>query len=181
MIYCVEVPNGLILVRRNGKQFWCGNTPWGESVDIILNPIGVLGRMNIGQIYELYCGLIARDMAVSISKMTNRQQVINLFKKVLPKLDMTKNKEYSTKTIIGLEKLSDKKFLEMVTKIRTKGFSPIIVPPFKSPNYNEILEVLNVFQQDIDYIFQNLIHYIQFRWIFIHYCPEHMAELKIHF
>lgn len=185
MIYCVEVPNGLILVRRNGKQFWCGNTPWGESVDIILNPIGVLGRMNIGQIYELYCGLIARDMAVSISKMTNRQQVINLFKKVLPKLDMTKNKEYSTKTIIGLEKLSDKKFLEMVTKIRTKGFSPIIVPPFKSPNYNEILEVLNVLGLKTGY----RLYLPEFNTLTKEEVPvgysyitklEHMAELKIH-
>lgn len=26
MVYCVEVPNGLVYVKRNGKPVWCGNT-----------------------------------------------------------------------------------------------------------------------------------------------------------
>jgi|TARA_Y100000310_G_scaffold140332_2_gene139705 intein/homing endonuclease len=25
-VYCVKVPSGIVMVRRNGKQYWCGNT-----------------------------------------------------------------------------------------------------------------------------------------------------------
>ena len=30
MVYCVTVPTGMVLVRRNGKQMVCGNTPFGH-------------------------------------------------------------------------------------------------------------------------------------------------------
>ncbi|NOZ43728.1 MAG: hypothetical protein GXP45_00895 [bacterium] len=32
----------------------------GQSLDIILNPLGVISRMNIGQLYEAQLGLIAK-------------------------------------------------------------------------------------------------------------------------
>jgi len=32
MVYCVSVPNGVVLVRRNGKPTWCGNSLYGEDV-----------------------------------------------------------------------------------------------------------------------------------------------------
>jgi hypothetical protein len=32
MVYCVSVPNKTVLVRRNGKPSWCGNSLYGEDV-----------------------------------------------------------------------------------------------------------------------------------------------------
>ena len=32
MVYCVSVPNRTVLVRRNGKPLWCGNSLYGEDV-----------------------------------------------------------------------------------------------------------------------------------------------------
>jgi DNA-directed RNA polymerase beta subunit len=33
-------------------------TPWGDKIQLILNPLGVIGRTNTGQIFELYTNLI---------------------------------------------------------------------------------------------------------------------------
>jgi len=31
MVYCVEVPNHLLYIKRNGKSCWCGNSEWGQA------------------------------------------------------------------------------------------------------------------------------------------------------
>lgn len=143
MIYCVEVPNGLLLVRRNGKQFWCGNTPWGETVDIILNPLGVIGRMNVGQIYETYCGLISKSLA-GIMTNNSKDRFIFALKHVLPLIDGTKNKEYSTRVIEGFQGTNDTQYMKIVESVKQRGFFPIIIPPFKSPGVGDIKKALDI-------------------------------------
>src|SRR5699024_8018840 len=41
--------------------------PDGTRVDIVLNPLGVPSRMNIGQVFELHLGMDAREMGINIS------------------------------------------------------------------------------------------------------------------
>ena len=41
--------------------------PDGTPVDIMLNPLGVPSRMNIGQVFELHLGMAAREMDINIS------------------------------------------------------------------------------------------------------------------
>lgn len=36
MVYCVEVPNHTLFVRRNGKTCWCGNSHWGNKGRFII-------------------------------------------------------------------------------------------------------------------------------------------------
>src|SRR5699024_3972298 len=38
--------------------------PDGTPVDIMLNPLGVPSRMNIGQVFELHLGMAARELGV---------------------------------------------------------------------------------------------------------------------
>ena len=71
MVYCAEVPNHVIYVRRNGVPVWSGNcvaiipdhesphTKDGRVLDVILNPLGVTGRTNLGQVLEVAAGKIA--------------------------------------------------------------------------------------------------------------------------
>ena len=122
-------------------------TPWGESVEIILNPIGVIGRMNLGQLYELYCGLISKDMAIRISNAKTKQQIINVFKTVLPLIDNTKNQDYSKSVISGVSLLNDRQFLHMVDDIKNKGFVPLIIPPFKAPSPEQIKNALKALEK----------------------------------
>jgi DNA-directed RNA polymerase beta subunit len=119
-------------------------TPWGESVDIIMNPLGVLGRMNLGQLFELYCGLISKKLAELIIKSTSKTEIVKVINAVMDKLDSSSNKEYSKRLVNNIQKLSDTQFKKMVSQIRTTGFVPIITPPFKSPSHTNIKDALKI-------------------------------------
>ena len=41
--------------------------PDGTPVDIMLNPLGVPSRMNIGQVMELHLGMAARNLGIRIA------------------------------------------------------------------------------------------------------------------
>ncbi|MEW3726836.1 hypothetical protein, partial [Pseudomonas aeruginosa] len=41
--------------------------PDGTPVDIMLNPLGVPSRMNIGQVMELHLGMAARNLGIYIA------------------------------------------------------------------------------------------------------------------
>jgi len=68
-VYCVDVPNHIIYVRRLGIPVWSGNcvlpdkemphTRDGKPIDVALNPAGVPGRMNPSQILETAAGKVA--------------------------------------------------------------------------------------------------------------------------
>jgi DNA-directed RNA polymerase subunit beta' len=79
-VFCCTVPNHVIMVRRNGKTIWCGNSGRhgnkgiitkiipdahapqdkdGKPVEVMLNPHGVISRINIGQMYESAVGKVA--------------------------------------------------------------------------------------------------------------------------
>jgi DNA-directed RNA polymerase subunit beta len=45
----------------------------GEPVDIVLNPLGVPSRMNVGQILETHLGMAARGLGVKINEMLEEQ------------------------------------------------------------------------------------------------------------
>jgi len=119
-------------------------TTTGDRVDVILNPIGIVGRMNVGQLYELYVGLVSKELGRQIIKLDNKTKIIALFNKVLPIIDMTKNKEFSTNLINKFKSLTDKKFKEFVDQVKQCKYMTILIPPFKAPAYKEILEVLKV-------------------------------------
>ena len=39
----------------------------GTPIDIILNPLGVVSRMNIGQVLESHLGLAARKLGIKVA------------------------------------------------------------------------------------------------------------------
>lgn len=114
----------------------------GEPVDIILNPLGIIGRMNVGQLFELYTGLISKELAKRTVRLKDRTKIISLYKNVLAELDSTKQKTFSSKYIKKLTSLSDKKFREFISEIESKNYAPIIIPPFKAPKHAQIYEAM---------------------------------------
>jgi DNA-directed RNA polymerase beta subunit len=125
-------------------------TPWGETVDIVMNPLGVTGRMNMGQIYELYCGLISREVATRMAKIS-RAQGIALMKAVLSRLDNTKNKGMSTSLVATLKKMSDGQYKKMLSQVKKNMFIPIVVPPFQGAKHPAIMEVLKMLKLKTGY------------------------------
>jgi DNA-directed RNA polymerase subunit beta len=46
----------------------------GEPVDVVLNPLGVPSRMNVGQILETHLGLAAKGLGEKIDAMLKEQR-----------------------------------------------------------------------------------------------------------
>ena len=160
-------------------------TPWGETVDIVLNPLGVISRMNMGQIYELYCGLISRHVANLIIKGVSKSDIIKLFSTVTKSLDTTTNNQFSTQFVNNFKKLSDAKFKLMVNQIKQTGFIPIIVPPFQAPTYKQILVLIKKLKLQTGYHL-TLPEYntktksrVPFGYLYIAKL-EHIGEMKTH-
>lgn len=160
-------------------------TPWGERLDFVINPLGILNRMNIGQLYEMYCGLISKKLSMELIRSKNKSEFIGLVKKVIPLLDKSKNQEYSTKFINNLMKLSDVQFRLLWEQINSKKVFPIIIPPFKSPNFKMIGQALKVLNLQTKYKlylpeFNCYTNYeVPFGYMYI-YKLEHMGDMKIH-
>ena len=55
----------------------------GEPVDIVLNPLGVPSRMNVGQILETHLGLAAKGLGNKIDEMMKSNEKMDSVKKVL--------------------------------------------------------------------------------------------------
>jgi len=162
-------------------------TPWGEQVDLILNPIGILGRMNMGQLFELYCGLISRMLARHVIKTAkSKADIIKIIGPVLSILDSTKKKEISGRIISGIRSMSDAQAKVLMQQIKTAEGIPIIVPPFKNPAYKEIYQALKYMKLQPAY---NLTlpryggiktHYgVPFGYIYVSKL-EHIGEMKLH-
>jgi len=117
-------------------------TPWGERADIVLNPLGVIGRMNVGQIYELYCGLISKFASIQMVKAKSKSEVLKLFDVIMKGLDTTPGKKFGLKFMSSISKLSDAQFKTMISQIKQTGFFPIIVPPFQAPTYKHIIPLM---------------------------------------
>jgi DNA-directed RNA polymerase subunit beta len=65
----------------------------GSTVDVILNPLGVPSRMNIGQILEVHLGLVGKKLGNQIQDMfdANQQDLIkNLRNKMIEIADVTR-------------------------------------------------------------------------------------------
>jgi DNA-directed RNA polymerase subunit beta len=45
----------------------------GDPVDIVLNPLGVPSRMNVGQVLEVHMGMAAKGLGVKIDAMLKAQ------------------------------------------------------------------------------------------------------------
>jgi DNA-directed RNA polymerase subunit beta len=57
----------------------------GSSVDIVLNPLGVPSRMNVGQILETHLGWAARSIGESLNELWEKNSNLNNIKSELKK------------------------------------------------------------------------------------------------
>jgi len=160
-------------------------TPDGTRLDFIVNPLGILNRMNIGQLYEMYCGLISKRLTSYLKKTKNKNDFIAIVKKVIPLLDKSKNQEYSAKFINNLQKLNDTQFQLLWEQINNKNMFPIVIPPFKAPTSKMIKDALNVLDLKTKYKlylpeFNCYTNYeVPFGYMYF-FKLEHMGDMKIH-
>ncbi|MCB9982702.1 MAG: DNA-directed RNA polymerase subunit beta [Rhodospirillales bacterium] len=114
----------------------------GRPVDIVLNPLGVPSRMNVGQILETHLGWAAANMGHQIGDIIDTLQS----KKKL-EADEKKNLEAKLKDAYGerefkekVSKLDDKELVEMAGNLR-EGV-PMATPVFDGAHDADISELL---------------------------------------
>ena len=107
----------------------------GEPVDVILNPLGVPSRMNVGQILETHLGLASKGLGNLIDKMLKNKEKLDKVKKVL-------NDIYSfgprTKDDVG--SMKDIELKELSENL--KDGVPFATPVFDGANEHQIKELL---------------------------------------
>jgi hypothetical protein len=128
-------------------------TPWGEKIDIITNPIGVIDRINLGQLYEMYMGMISRKLAQMIIKngIQKWKQNIELIKRVYLLLDNTDSKKISKQVVNYFNKMTDKEYLKLHKLIEDNKYVSIMIPPFQAPSKQQIFNTLRFLELDFGY------------------------------
>ncbi len=109
----------------------------GKPVDIVLNPLGVPSRMNVGQILETHLGWSCSELGDQIKAyLKNFDQEIN---KVKTKLKEVYGEDYYENVIT---KLNNKEIAELVNNL-SNGV-PIATPVFDGASTDDITKMLNL-------------------------------------
>ena len=107
----------------------------GEPVDIVLNPLGVPSRMNVGQVLEMHLGLAAKGLGEKIDVMLKEQRKASEIRKFLEQIY---NNGAGRKE--DVKSLSDTELLEMAGNLR-EGV-PMATPVFDGAAESSIKELL---------------------------------------
>ena len=109
----------------------------GTPVDIVLNPLGVPSRMNVGQVLETHLGMAAKGLGHKINAMLAAQESIT---KIRQFLDQIYNKPGGKQE--NIKSLSDAEVLELAGNL-VNGV-PIATPVFDGANEAEIKTLLEL-------------------------------------
>jgi len=111
----------------------------GTPVDIVLNPLGVPSRMNVGQILETHLGWACSQLGRQIGEMLDTMAGDADVKKVKARLkDVYGDKDYRSE----ISSLQDAEVLELAENLR--GGIPIATPVFDGAIESDIVEMLDL-------------------------------------
>ncbi len=112
----------------------------GKPVDIVLNPLGVPSRMNVGQILETHLGWSCTELGEQLKDLINKNQ------KKIEKIDKIKN---LLKSIYGneiyqdtIDKLTNSEFSDLCENIQNGV--PISTPVFDGAKESDVTKMLDL-------------------------------------
>ena len=108
----------------------------GEPVDIVLNPLGVPSRMNVGQVLETHLGWAAKGVGRKIGKMLEAQRAVIELREFLGKVYNTSGKPEA------LDTLSDEEVINLCENLT--GGVPAATPVFDGASEAEIKALLRL-------------------------------------
>jgi DNA-directed RNA polymerase subunit beta len=115
----------------------------GTPVDIVLNPLGVPSRMNIGQVLETHLGLAAKGLGLRIGELLDSKQSVAKIKEYLNKIynhdDMQR---------VNLDCLSNDELLQLANNLRAGV--PMATPVFDGASETEIKAMLKLANLPLD-------------------------------
>ena len=110
---------------------------FGNTVDIVLNPLGVPSRMNVGQVLETHLGYAAKGLGTKIDNMLKEQRKVSEVRELLGQIYngiATKKEELDT--------FSDSEILELAHNL--KAGVPMATPAFDGAKESEIKALLRL-------------------------------------
>jgi DNA-directed RNA polymerase subunit beta len=110
---------------------------YGEPVDIVLNPLGVPSRMNVGQVLETHLGWAARGVGDRINEMLEEQRKVAEIREFLDKVYNQIGEPNA-----DLKSLKDSEILELADNLR-RGV-PMATPVFDGAAEEEIKAMLEL-------------------------------------
>ncbi|MBL1141774.1 MAG: DNA-directed RNA polymerase subunit beta [Proteobacteria bacterium] len=110
----------------------------GTPVDVVLNPLGVPSRMNVGQILETHLGWAAKGVGNKIGKMLEQQQEVQAaeIRQLLDKIYNASGKKED------LDSFSDEEIIELAHNL--KNGVPMATPVFDGATEEEIKAMLKI-------------------------------------
>ena len=112
----------------------------GETVDIVLNPLGVPSRMNIGQILEVHLGWAAKGLGRKIQGMLEAQAAVSQLRIFLD--EVYNHDSTNVATHVDLTQFSDEELLRLAGNL-TDGV-PMATPVFDGATEAEIKRMLEL-------------------------------------
>jgi DNA-directed RNA polymerase subunit beta len=108
----------------------------GEPVDMVLNPLGVPSRMNIGQVLETHLGWAAKGIGIKIGKMLEARSAVAEMRKYLDELYNGGGQKED------LDSFTDEEIVELCRNL--KGGVPMATPVFDGADEEEITRMLRL-------------------------------------
>ena len=108
----------------------------GTPVDVVLNPLGVPSRMNVGQILEVHLGWAAKGLGKKIDEMLRMQRNVSEIKEFLDKIYNGSGKKEEINSLSGNEIIS-------LAENLTEGV-PFATPVFDGATESEIKDMLEL-------------------------------------
>ncbi|MDF1757861.1 MAG: DNA-directed RNA polymerase subunit beta [Legionellaceae bacterium] len=115
----------------------------GTPVDIVLNPLGVPSRMNIGQVLETHLGLAAKGLGHRIAEMLDSKKSMDEVKSYLSKIY-----NHDGMKRVDLDSLSDNELKELANNLRNGV--PMATPVFDGASEPEIKSMLKLADLPLD-------------------------------
>jgi DNA-directed RNA polymerase subunit beta len=109
----------------------------GTPVDIVLNPLGVPSRMNIGQVLETHLGWAAKGLGIRIGKMLDEKASEASLREFL---DAVYNSD--TKGRVNMRGFTNDEIMTMAHNL--EGGVPMATPVFDGANEQEIKHLLKL-------------------------------------
>jgi DNA-directed RNA polymerase subunit beta len=110
----------------------------GTPVDIVLNPLGVPSRMNVGQVLETHLGWAAKGLGLKIDALLKEQKKAADLRKFLGQVYNPKG----TKLTIDIKSLTDGEVMALADNLRDGV--PMATPVFDGASEDEIKAMLEL-------------------------------------
>ena len=109
----------------------------GTPVDVVLNPLGVPSRMNVGQVLETHLGWAAKGLGIKIGKMLDKDTPVKTIRSFLETVYSVGANEKT-----NLKDFTDNEIKNLANNLRNGV--PMATPVFDGAHEDEIKEMLKL-------------------------------------